>query len=123
MGAFHDLSMESISEQTGTKPNTLQEFYVGVKEKKLRHELLGEKLDILPFSDWIKTFEPLWNQQYNSIPISKKVKPAAAQASSVKKRSINWNAIRKLVENSSTPGPIREYWLRRLKAQSQEASF
>ena len=69
-GAFHDLSMESISEQTGTNPNTIRDFYMGIKEKKLRHELLGEKLDVLPYHEWVKTFEPLWSQQYISIPRS-----------------------------------------------------
>jgi hypothetical protein len=120
-GAFHDLSMESISEQTGTKPNTLQEFYVGVKERKLRHELLGEKLDILPFYEWIQTFEPLWSQQYSSIPVLKKTKPKPA-IQAPKNKSINWTAIQKLTENPSTPAPLRQYWLDRLRKHSQEAS-
>jgi site-specific recombinase XerD len=120
-GAFHDLSMESISEQTGTKPNTLQEFYVGVKERKLRHELLGEKLDILPFHEWVRTLEPLWSQQYSSIPVQKKTKSKHA-GQTPKKRSINWTAIQKLTENPSTPVPLREYWLARLEKRSQEAS-
>jgi len=117
-GAFHDLSMESISEQTGTNPNTLQEFYIGVKERKLRHELLGEKLDVLSFHEWIQSFEPLWSQQYNSIPVQKKNR-AKRSADKIKKRSINWTAIKKLTENPRTPAPIREYWLGRLETHSR----
>ncbi len=118
-GAFHDLSMESISQQTGTNPNTLQDFYVGVKEKKLRHELLGEKLDVLPYHEWVKTFEPLWSQQYASIPVQKKTKaePKPPNPNS-QKRNINWIAIKKLTENPATPAPLREYWLRQLKTNA-----
>jgi integrase len=51
-GAYHGLSIEVISEQTGTDANTLIEFYAGIKEKKMRKELLGEKIDIEPFHEW-----------------------------------------------------------------------
>ncbi|MDR2700054.1 MAG: hypothetical protein LBC12_04490 [Nitrososphaerota archaeon] len=120
-GAFHNLSMESISEQTGTNPNTLRDFYVGVKEQKLRHELLGETLDVLPYHEWVKTFEPLWSQQYSSIPVQKKTpverqKPADPNR---KPRTINWTAIKRLIENPKTPAPLRKYWLARLKAEGK----
>ncbi len=118
-GAFHNLSMESISQQTGTNPNTLQGFYVGVKEQKLRHELLGEKMDILPFHEWVKTFEDLWNQQYSNIPVQKKNKKEPMQSKpSVTEGKINWIAIKKLAENPSTPAPLRRYWTERLKAET-----
>jgi hypothetical protein len=123
-GAFHDLSMESISEQTGTNPNTLRDFYVGIKEKKLRHELLGEKLDVLPYHEWVKTFEPLWSQQYSSIPVQKKVKteqqPTTTNSSQTgKTRAINWIAIKRLTENPKTPVALRNYWLAKLKAEGK----
>ena len=51
-GAYHGLSLEVISEQTGTDPTTLNEFYAGIKEKKMRLELLGEKVEIEPFHEW-----------------------------------------------------------------------
>lgn len=51
-GAYHGLSIEVISEQTGTDANTLMEYYAGIKEKKMRKELLGEKVDIEPFHEW-----------------------------------------------------------------------
>jgi hypothetical protein len=113
-GAFHNLSMESISQQTGTNPTTLQGFYVGVKENKLRHELLGEKLEVLPFHEWVKTFEDLFNLQYNSIPVEKVAKIPEKKS---KKRSINWTAIKKLVANPLTPAPLREHWLKRLREE------
>ena len=119
-GAFHDLSMESISEQTGTNPNTLRDFYVGVKEKKLRHELLGEKLDVLPYHEWVKTFDTLWSQQYTSIPVHRKDKTEkTASNQTAKSRAINWTAIKRLIENPSTPEPLRRYWTAKLKAESR----
>jgi hypothetical protein len=51
-GAYHGLSLEVLSEQTGTDANTLMEFYAGMKEKKMRLELLGEKVEIEPFHEW-----------------------------------------------------------------------
>jgi integrase len=51
-GAYHGLSIEVISEQTGTDANTLMDYYAGIKEKKMRAELLGEKVDIEPFHVW-----------------------------------------------------------------------
>ena len=51
-GAYHGLSLEVISEQTGTDPKTLMDYYAGIKEKKMRLELLGEKVDIEPFHAW-----------------------------------------------------------------------
>ncbi len=51
-GAYHGLSLEVISEQTGTDANTLMECYAGIKEKKMRQELLGEKVEIEPFYEW-----------------------------------------------------------------------
>lgn len=51
-GAYHGLSLEVLSEQTGTDPKTLMDYYAGIKEKKMRLELLGEKVDIEPFHEW-----------------------------------------------------------------------
>ncbi len=51
-GAYHGLSIEVISEQAGTDANTLMQFYAGIKEKKMRAELLGEQVDIEPFHVW-----------------------------------------------------------------------
>jgi hypothetical protein len=122
-GAFHDLSMESISEQTGTNPNTLRDFYVGIKEKKLRHELLGEELDDISYPEWVKTFEPVWSQQYSIIPVQRKTvveqQLKTENNSAGKTRVINWFAIKRLTENPKTPEALRNYWIARLKANGK----
>lgn len=51
-GVYHGLSIEVVSEQAGTDPKTLLDFYAGMKEKKMRAELLGEKVEIEPFYLW-----------------------------------------------------------------------
>jgi integrase len=51
-GVYHGLSIEVVSDQAGTDPKTLLDFYAGMKEKKLRAELLGEKSNIEPFHLW-----------------------------------------------------------------------
>jgi integrase len=51
-GVYHGLSIEVVSDQAGTDPKTLLDFYAGMKEKKLRAELLGEKSVIEPFHLW-----------------------------------------------------------------------
>jgi len=77
-GAYHGLSIEVISEQTGTDANTLMDYYAGIKEKKMRAELLGEKVDIEPFHAWalrviiepaIRRYEKLFEgEQENAMP-------------------------------------------------------
>jgi hypothetical protein len=51
-GAYHGLSMEVIIEQAGTDAQTLLDYYAGIKQKKMRVELLGEKVEIEPFHLW-----------------------------------------------------------------------
>ena len=51
-GMYHGLSMEVVVEQAGTDATTLLDFYAGMKEKKLRAELLGEKIEVEPFHAW-----------------------------------------------------------------------
>jgi len=61
------VSVEIISEQTGTDPNTLREFYAGIKEEKIKHELLGEPMRVETFWQWVQKFEKLWVEQYERI--------------------------------------------------------
>jgi hypothetical protein len=115
--------MDSISEQTGTNPNTLRDFYVGIKEKKLRHELLGEELDDISYPEWVKNFELLWNQQYNTIHVQRKTvveqQQKTANSHIGKTKAINWFAIKRLIENPKTPVALRKYWLTQLKANGK----
>lgn len=75
-GVYHGLSIEVVSEQAGTDPKTLLDFYAGMKEKKLRTELLGEKTVIEPFHMWSMRviIEPAI-KRYNELRVkSEKVK-------------------------------------------------
>jgi len=112
--SYHGVSLEIVSEQTGTDPATLLQYYAGIKEEKVRHELLGEKMERKKFNEWVNDLDNLWVQRYNQIPYRSRAlvkKPERPR----KKREINWKAIRQLVENSRTPEPLRKYWLHRLQ--------
>jgi len=84
---------------------------------------LGEELDVLPYPEWVKTFEPLWSQQYSSIPVQRKTlteqQPKTVNNLIGKTKAINWIAIKRLTENSKTPEPLRNYWLAKLKTEGK----
>lgn len=67
-GALHGMPLEVLSEQSGTDPTTLKDFYVGGLVKKLRHHILGVPLDSDElWHDWIKKLNPIWLRRYQEI--------------------------------------------------------
>ena len=63
----HGVSAENIVEQTGTDWETLKKHYRARDEKKMRHELLGESMDIIPFPKWLEGLIPFFNSAYERI--------------------------------------------------------
>lgn len=98
-----DVSLEVVSQQCGTEPKTLQDYYFGVKTEKMRHELLGETYTPEPFPVWLeklhehfaKRFEEIKDNSImtaGGIRLSKKKLKTKGKA-----RDIRWNAIEKMV--------------------------
>jgi integrase len=63
----HGVSAEIIVEQTGTDWETLKQHYRARDEKKSRHELLGEKYDVVPFPLWFAGLMPYFTEAYERI--------------------------------------------------------
>ena len=61
------VSLEVVSQQTGTNPQTLKEYYFGVNTEKMRHELLGENYTFEPFHVWLKKLHPHFAKRFEEI--------------------------------------------------------
>lgn len=98
-----DVSLEVVSQQCGTNPKTLQDYYFGVKTKKMRHELLGEKYEPESFSVWLKKLHPYFAKRFEEIKDRCIMTPGGVRRAKKKRRTsekarqIRWNAIEKMV--------------------------
>ena len=63
----HGVSAEVISEQCETELRTLNEYYKAKNPKKVRHELLDEKLDVVSWQKWIEGLIPYFIENYERI--------------------------------------------------------
>jgi len=74
LSSLHGFGLDDVSEQTGTDPDTLRKFYLGVGKKKLKAVILG-KIDYIPWNDWVsKVLDPHWKTRYNQLkPLMEKV--------------------------------------------------
>jgi hypothetical protein len=101
------VSLDTVSEQTGTEPQTLKDYYMAINIKKMRAELLGEKYEVEPFGAWVKSLHPYFEKRYrelrdkavlvNGIRLIEKPK-AKKKPKPKKARKINWDAIKKMIQ-------------------------
>ena len=61
------VSLDTISDQTGTDPTTLKDYYQARNVAKQRHELLAEPYDPEPFGVWVKSLDPLYKKRYEEL--------------------------------------------------------
>lgn len=99
-----DVSLEVVSQQCGTEPKTLQDYYFGVKTEKMRHELLGEKYEAEPFPVWLEKLHPHFVKRFEEIKdrcimTSGGMKKTKKKRTSGKARAIRWKAVEKMVAN------------------------
>ncbi len=130
-----DVSLEVVSQQCGTEPKTLQDYYFGVKTEKLRHELLGEKYEPEPFPVWLEKLHPHFVKRFEEIKDQCIMTPGGVKRSKKKRRTsgkarvIRWNAIEKMVTNFDALVPEQQaqaknryvipYWKRALENHRQ----
>jgi len=129
------VSLEVVSQQCGTNPKTLQDYYFGVETEKMRHELLGEKYEIEPFPIWLKKLDPYFARRFEEIKDRCIMTPGGLRKArkkrrtSPKARQIRWNAIEKMVAkfDALTPGQqdqakyrhVIPFWRRALENHRQ----
>jgi hypothetical protein len=103
-----DVSLEVVSQQCGTDPKTLQDYYFGVETEKMRHELLGEKYEPEPFPVWLEKLHPYFVKRFEEIKdrcimtaggVRRRKKKQRVKG---KAREIRWNAIEKMVAKFDT---------------------
>jgi len=124
----HGVPLETVSEQSFTDPQTLREFYLGIDRTKIRRDLFGEGEHPEPYHKWLERLDPLYWKRYNEIKHNWLRVNGMRKAEAVKKKEkkkkrkrkkINWDAIKKIVENPKTPEKIRKYWKGILKLKKK----
>jgi len=103
----HDVSLEVVSEQCGTDPQTIREFYLGGLSKKMDAELLGVKEVKETWKEYIEKLHPFYVERYgqikgamtrvNGIVKTEKMKPIKKKAPA-KKREFSWDRIEALTK-------------------------
>jgi hypothetical protein len=75
LSSMHGFGLDDVSEQTGTDPDTLKKFYLGVGKKKLKGIILG-KIEYVPWHEWIRdTLHPHWQKRYMQLKAAQEEKP------------------------------------------------
>lgn len=63
----HRVSAEVIVNQTGTELRTLEKFYTGKDEEKIRFEMQGIQYDAVPFHEWILALGYFFRARYKQL--------------------------------------------------------
>jgi hypothetical protein len=120
----HGVPLEVVSDQTGTDPSTLMQFYAGIDIRRKRHFLLGEEYEEPDFGEAMKDILPDVKKRYMEIKDNLRVIEVSGKKTHVKKtrrkRKINWNAISKLIENPKSPA--RKMWSKALALHNKGLS-
>jgi len=130
--SMHNISLEVISKHVGTDAGTLQKFYLGNVDAKLRYEILGEKYEVKEtFKEWVIKLAKWTKEAWDKLKAKGLVwvngfgKSKAKSKSGVDKRKmkkINWDAVKKMVKNPKTPQHLRKFWLKVLKYKKEGLS-
>lgn len=125
LASNHGVSLEVVSRQTGTDPNTLMDFYAGLDRRKIRHELCGEEYQRPDFDQLIRNLIPIVKDKYEAIKTTMKPQEQkkARKLERAKKRKINWKTIEKMVDNENTPEPLKAYWSEALKLHKEGMKY
>ena len=63
----HNVSAETVTDQTGTEFRTLVKYYQAKDEKKIRYEMQGTAYGHVPFYEWVERLNPYFEERYNEI--------------------------------------------------------
>jgi len=124
------VSLEVVSQQTGTDPTTLKDFYAGLDRRKIRHELIGETYEEPTYHTVIKAVNQAVRKRYEQIKENLRAVDGLAKDGRRKKtepkprkaRPINWKSIEAMVKSDKTPEHLKKAWKTRLKLHRQGLS-
>lgn len=131
LASAHGVSLEIVSDQTGTDASTLRDFYLAINPAKKRHELLGEPYNVKVWGDLIRDLDPYYRQRYNEIKgnylktngLRKITTQAPKSVPKIEKpkakRPLPWNAIKGIIASPKTKSNIREAWKKALAIHNQ----
>lgn len=121
--SLHGFDLESASEMTGTDPDTLRKYYVGVGKKKLKAAVYGI-IDYEAWWLWIPKFDEAYKKRYaeirdaylkvDGLKLKAKLK-AKKKEKPKKKRPTNWKSIQGQIDSPKTPAHLKKHWRPRLE--------
>jgi len=125
--ANRGVSLEIVSLQTGTDPGTLMQFYAGIGQGKIRHELLGEPYKEPDWHEVMLSLQPIVAKRFeeikNNLRLRDKLKPRVKEKRRKKAaRRISWPSVEKMIANKKTPEPLRKAWKEALELHRQGLS-
>ena len=124
------VSLEVVSQQTGTDPTTLKEFYAGLDRRKIRHELIGETYEEPTYHQVIKEVNKAVRKRYELIKenlrdidgLTSDVRKTKKTIKPRKPRAINWKAVEAMIKSEKTPEHLKKAWRARMKLHKQGLS-
>ncbi|MBA7493945.1 hypothetical protein ES702_04511 [subsurface metagenome] len=125
------VSLEVVSQQTGTDPTTLKDFYAGLDRRKIRHELMGEEYSEPTYHEVIVAINQTVRNRYQVIKehlraidgLAKKDGRKTEKLPKPRKpRAVNWKAVEAMIKSEKTPPHLKKAWRARLKLHRQGLS-
>jgi len=123
LASNYGVDLAIVSEQTGTDPKTLRQFYLGIDVGRIRHQLLGEEYPVPTFHEFVKKIHPYFMRRYDEIRLNlarvdglakdRRRPRREPKIKEIKKRRISYEAIQKLL-SSGAPETLKAYWRERI---------
>jgi hypothetical protein len=118
----HGVSLEVVSEQCGTDPQTIREFYLGGIVEKMDAELLGRKVMVETWNQYVEKLHPQYLEKYEAVKggmakvngIAKEPRRVKAEKAKVK-RAFSWDrieAITKSKPETEKGKRLVDYWVK-----------
>jgi integrase len=67
LASHHGVSLQVVSEQSGTVPTTLMEYYMARNDAQMKHELIGAEYDIEPFHKLVEKWDEWFRKRYEEL--------------------------------------------------------
>jgi len=104
-------------------PSTLMQFYAGIDRRKIRYELLGEEYKRPNFHELIRNLIPAVTKRYQEVKHKLTIDTTSKkQATKKQRRTMNWAAVRAIIESPNTPENLKKAWEKRLDLHDQGLS-
>lgn len=118
--SMHGVSLDTVSDITGTDANTLMQFYFGAGKQKQRAEVLGEEYAIKKWHLYVKEdLVPLFRDRYVAIKNRPRARREKTERKIHRTASIKWGNLEARAKSPKTPPSLRDSAIRALALKAQ----